>query len=135
MIQALSLLLICQLLGEAVARAAALPVPGPVLGLVGLAAALIWRGGAPEALAGAADGLLRHLSLLFVPAGVGVLLHLGRIGEAWPAIGAALLLGTAATILVSAAAFRLVARWTGADDEPPGDPAEAGPPAERGKAG
>ena len=64
-----------------------------------------------------ATGLLQHLSLLFVPAGVGVLLHLGRIGDSWLALGTALVLGTAATIIVSAAVFRLVAGWTGADDD------------------
>jgi holin-like protein len=122
MIQALCLLMVCQLLGEAVARLADLPVPGPVLGLIGLAALLIARGRAPEPLADTANGLLQHLSLLFVPAGVGVLLHLSRIGEAWLAIGAALLVGTAVTILVAAVTFRLVARWTGADHEDPAAP-------------
>ena len=123
MLQALCLLLLFQLIGEALARIGGLPLPGPVLGLVGLAAALVWRARAPDALIGTATGLLKHLSLLFVPAGVGVLLHLARIGEAWLAIGAALLAGTAITILVSAAAFHLVARWTGAgaDDDEPAD--------------
>ena len=125
MIQALGLLLLCQLIGEAVARVGGLPLPGPVLGLVGLAAVLALRGRAPAALVGTATGLLQHLSLLFVPAGVGVLLHLSRIGEAWLALGAALLLGTAITIVVSAAVFRLVARWTGADGDE-NEPAEGG---------
>ena len=131
MIQAFCLLLLCQLIGEGLARIGGLPLPGPVLGLVGLAAVLIWRARAPDALIDTATGLLQHLSLLFVPAGVGVLLHLARIGEAWLAIGAALLAGTAVTIVVSAAAFHLVARWTGADDD---DDADADEPAD-GRAG
>ena len=123
MIKALCLLLLCQLIGEAAARAGGLPLPGPVIGMVGLAAVLIWRARVPDTLVGTATGLLQHLSLLFVPAGVGVLLHLARIGEAWLAIGAALLVGTAVTVLVSAAVFHLVARWTGLEDDK-NEPAE-----------
>jgi len=41
-----------------------------------------------------AHGLLAHLSLLFIPAGVGVLLHLQRLGQEATAIGVALVLST-----------------------------------------
>ena len=68
------ILLVCQLLGELIARAAALPVPGPVLGLAFLLAALLARGGPDDSLAGVANGLLQHLSLLFVPAAVGLVI-------------------------------------------------------------
>lgn len=94
MIGAVAALLLCQLAGEVAARALGLPVPGPVLGMAMLLAALLARGAVPEALGRTADGILAHLGLLFVPAGVGVVLHLDTLAEdAWP-IALAVLGGT-----------------------------------------
>lgn len=79
------------LAGEALVGLLALPVPGSVLGLGLLLAGLGLRGGeAPEALAATADGLLRHLSLLFVPAGTGIVAMAGTVEAEGPAILAAL---------------------------------------------
>ena len=65
-LQGLALLLLCQSLGEAAARLLHLPLPGPVLGLLVLVALLqVQRLRAPAGAA--ADALLQHLSLLFVP--------------------------------------------------------------------
>ncbi len=101
MLTALTALLVCQLGGEVVARALALPVPGPVLGMVLLFIALVIRGRVPVALDQVSGTLLRHLSLLFVPAGVGVIAHLGRIqAEPW-ALLLALVPGTLVAILVT----------------------------------
>lgn len=113
---ALTILLACQLAGEVIVRAAGVPVPGPVLGMVLLCAALALRGGTPANLHTTASGLLAHLSLLFVPAGVGVMVHLDRLGDELVAILVALVLSTALTIAVTAIVFRLVARLTGAAD-------------------
>ena len=107
MIQGLTVLLFCQLVGEALSRALSLGIPGPVLGLIGLFAWLSWRGGVPEEVAQAADGLLAHLSLLFVPAGVGVIVHLGLLRSEWLPIVAALVGSAFLTVLVTA----LVMRW------------------------
>lgn len=117
MVHALLTLLACQLAGEVVARAAGLPLPGPVLGLVLLLAVLLLRGRAPAPLERTAEGLLSHLSLLFVPAGVGVIAHLERIRADWLPIAAALLVSTALTIAVTAVVFRLVARAVAARSE------------------
>jgi putative effector of murein hydrolase LrgA (UPF0299 family) len=123
MIGALATLLSCQLAGELIARLTGIPVPGPVIGLLLLFALLAVRGGAPDALQGAADGLLRHLSLLFVPAGVGVMLHAARLEAEWPAILAAILVSTALTIAVTALVFRLAARLLpGAGEDEAGAP-------------
>lgn len=113
MLNALAILLVCQLIGEAVARGLGLPVPGPVLGLVLLFAGLAVRGGTPAPLQETAQGLLRHLSLLFVPAGVGIMLHVARIRSEWLAILSALVLSTLLTLAVTAIVFRLVARLAG----------------------
>lgn len=117
MLASLTVLLVCQLVGEFLVRLIDIPIPGPVLGLVLLLAGLAVRGSAPEPLREAANGLLKHLSLLFVPAGVGVMLHFERIGAEWMALIGAVLLSTWATIAVSAAVYRLVARMVGADGE------------------
>jgi putative effector of murein hydrolase LrgA (UPF0299 family) len=101
MLTAFTTLLVCQLIGEVVVRSLGLPVPGPVLGMVILFVALAVHGRVPEALDRVGGTLLRHLSLLFVPAGVGVIAHLGRIqAEPW-ALLAALVPGTLLAILVT----------------------------------
>lgn len=97
----ITVLLSCQLAGELVVVAADLPVPGPVLGMVILFVGLVIKGGVPDDLGMVADGLVRHLSLLFVPAGVGLVLHVALIEREWLAISAGLVVSTAVTIAVT----------------------------------
>ncbi len=106
----LTLLLVCQLAGEVLVRLLGAPVPGPVVGMALLFAGLAIRGGVPDGLQSLAGGLLQHLSLLFVPAGVGVILHLQLIADEWPAITASLLISTVATIAVTALVMRALSR-------------------------
>ena len=70
--------------GEIAVIAFGLPIPGPVVGMALLFVSLIVRGSVTEELGSTANGLLRHLSLLFVPAGVGVMAHLARHGIPCP---------------------------------------------------
>ncbi|NNG05300.1 MAG: CidA/LrgA family protein [Inquilinus sp.] len=102
MLAFLTLLLCCQLAGELIVALVGLPLPGPVVGMALLFAGLLVRGGVPEALQSLAGGLLQHLSLLFVPAGVGVMLHLSLISDEWLAISLSLVLSTAITVAVTA---------------------------------
>lgn len=111
MIVALFALLAFQLAGEVIVRALGLPLPGPVLGMLLLAVALAVRGGVPPALEQLARGLLEHLSLLFIPAGVGILAHLQRVSEAWFALAVTVLASTAVTLAVSAGTLALLMRW------------------------
>jgi holin-like protein len=106
MLNALTLLLLFQLAGEAIVLFFALPVPGPVIGMGLLFAALSLRGGPSRELRGTAQNLLQHLSLLFVPAGVGVMLHIERIADEWLPIVAALFFSTFVTIAVAALVLR-----------------------------
>ena len=81
MLLSLGLILLCQLVGEAIARGSGIPVPGPVIGLVlcvvlllvrdkiGARLPLELRDGTFEQTG---QGILSHLSLLFVPAGSGL---------------------------------------------------------------
>lgn len=84
MLNALTILICCQFVGEVIARAASLPLPGPVLGLLLLLAWLVVRDRAPNPnLAITSGWLLRHFGLLFVPAGVGVVTQLGVLRDNW----------------------------------------------------
>ena len=117
MLIALLMLLGSQLAGEAVTRLLGLTIPGPVLGLVLLAVAAAASTKVREAVEPTATGLLRHLSLLFVPAGVGIVQHLPRLVSEGAAIGAAVVVSTVATLAVTALTFQAVARRLGLQDE------------------
>lgn len=114
MLGSLTLLLLCQLIGEVAVRATGAPLPGPVVGMALLFLGLALRGEIPAPLAETAGALLRNLSLLFVPAGVGVMLHLSLVAREWLPIAAALLgsavLTVAVTALVLQGAGRLLHR-------------------------
>jgi holin-like protein len=93
-IPALATLLVFQLLGEVLVFASGIPVPGPVVGLALLLFVLVLRPSLVTGLKPTTQSMLQHLSLLFVPAGVGVMLHLQRLGDEALAIGVALLVST-----------------------------------------
>jgi holin-like protein len=97
-----TLLLIYQLAGEISVMLLRIPVPGPVLGMIMLFLTLMLRGRSSESLDGASSALLSHLSLLFVPAGVGMMVHFDRIVTEWLPIGIALVLSTVITMVVTA---------------------------------
>jgi len=79
-LRGLAWLLTMQSLGELVSRGLGLPFPGPVIGMLLLLLALRWPV-VREPVAACASFLLSHLSLLFVPVGVGVMTHLGLLGQ------------------------------------------------------
>ena len=110
MIGALTQLLVFQLLGEVVARWLALPVPGPVLGMLFLFVALVLRGGPGHELQTTSQNLLQHLSLLFVPAGTGIMIHLHRVADEWLPLLLSLVISTAATLVVTALVMKLFMR-------------------------
>ncbi len=110
MLGALTILLVFQFLGEAIAHGLDLPIPGPVIGFALLFLALLARGGIPDDLRTTATGLPRHLSLLFVTAGVGVMVHLSRLREEWLSISVALVVSTVLTIACTALAMRWLIR-------------------------
>ena len=79
-LRGLAWLLIFQSLGEVLARWLLLPFPGPVIGMMLLLIALKWPI-VQEPVAACANFLLTHLSLLFVPVGVGVMTHLPLMSQ------------------------------------------------------
>ena len=104
-LQVLALLLACQLAGEVVTRAANLPVPGPVLGMLFLLLGLLALRRVPNSLERTSRGLLDNLSLLFVPAGVGVIQHLDILRAQWLPIIASIVGSTVLAMLVAAGAM------------------------------
>lgn len=102
-LRGLAWLLAMQSLGELLSRAFSLPFPGPVIGMLLLLLALRWSA-VREPVAACASFLLSHLSLLFVPVGVGVMTHLGLLGQYGVRMLAVIVLSTwiglAATVLV-----------------------------------
>ena len=110
MIRAITLLFVCQLAGEVLVRSLGVPFPGPVLGMVLLLAGLLVFKASAPVLEETADTLLRNLSLLFVPAAVGVIQHGAVLQAHGVAIVLALLLSTIATLVVTAVVFAAVSR-------------------------
>lgn len=117
MLPYLTLIFVCQLAGELLIVATGWPVPGPVIGMVLLFIGLAVRGGVPSSLGGVADGLLGSLSLLFVPAGVGVMQHAKLIGSELLPISVSLVLSTVLAVAVTG----VVMTWL----SPRGGPPEA----------
>jgi holin-like protein len=105
MLHTLGLLLGCQLVGEFVARGLGLPIPGPVLGLAILLAALALRRPLASALRPMTEVILAHLSLMFVPAGVGVIGNLDVLSSDWAKLLVVLTLSTVLSMLVTVATF------------------------------
>ncbi|RRR69123.1 MAG: CidA/LrgA family protein [Candidatus Viridilinea halotolerans] len=102
MINAILALLTLQLTGEILVRAFGWPLPGPVVGMLLLFVALKLYGRVPSSLQRVADGLLANLALLFVPAGVGVMLHFELIAASWWQLLLTLVVSTVVTLLATA---------------------------------
>jgi len=122
-IASLSLILLCQLAGEIFVRGLTLPMPGPVIGLMLLLVLLLARDRFPvlargplqgDGVENASRGLLANLSLLFVPAGVGVVQKLDLVAEHGIAFLGVLVISVLVTLLVTVVTFvaasRLMAR-------------------------
>jgi putative effector of murein hydrolase LrgA (UPF0299 family) len=128
MIASVSLILLCQLAGEVMVRGLVLPMPGPVIGLVLLLLLLLARdrfavlrrgplqGGGVE---NASRGLIANLSLLFVPAGVGVVQKLDLVAQHGIAIAAVLAISVIVTLLVTVATFLAASRLLARDRRTP----------------
>jgi holin-like protein len=131
MIASLSLILLCQLAGEVLVRGIGVPMPGPVIGLMLLLVLLLLRdrfavlargplrgdeGGGVES---ASRGLLANLSLLFVPAGVGVVQRLDLIVDHGIAFLGVLAISVLVTLLVTVGTFIVASRWMTREQDRP----------------
>ena len=99
-------LLVFQSVGELLARGLSLPLPGPVIGMVLLLLALRWPA-VQKPVSETAEFLLSHLSLLFVPVGVGVMTHLSLVSQYGARMLAVVVLSTLAGLAVTALMLHL----------------------------
>jgi holin-like protein len=118
MLEGLTILIFLQFLGEIIAGVTQLPVPGPVIGLAMLAAFALARGKMPESITIAGDAILKHLSLLFVPAGVGLIAFGDRLLAEGTRLMLVLIASTAITMAVTALTFRALTREPKSDEAP-----------------
>jgi len=110
MLRALATLLVFQCLGEGVSYLFKLPVPGPVIGMLLLFGFLMLRPQIADAIEPTALELLRHLSLLFIPAGVGIMVSAGKVRGDALAVVASLIVSTTLAIAVTALVTRALLR-------------------------
>lgn len=129
MIVSFTLILLAQLIGEALARGAELPVPGPVIGMALLLLFMVVRdrsrGQAARILAAplvdgtlerSGKGLLAHLSLMFIPAGAGIVGRLDVLEAHGVALACVIVVSTLATLTATALTFVAVKRWVAPED-------------------
>ncbi|MCF3972962.1 CidA/LrgA family protein [Paracoccus salsus] len=116
MIATLAIILSFQLVGEVASRALDLPLPGPVVGLLLLVGTCIARPALADRIRPTTMGLLQHLSLFFVPAGVGIVAHWELLRDHGLGLALALAGSTVLAIGAGALAFTAVARLAGSED-------------------
>lgn len=104
------LLLGCQLAGEILVRLTELPIPGPVVGMVLLLLGIAFASRPGTDLSITANGLLSHLALLYIPAGVGLIAHLDLLAERAVALLLILFVSTALAIAVTAWIYQRLAK-------------------------
>ncbi|MBE7941787.1 MULTISPECIES: CidA/LrgA family protein [Ramlibacter] len=110
-------LLALQAVGELLSRGLALPIPGPVVGMLLLFLAL-GSARVRTPVAACAGFLLAHLSLLFVPIAVGVMAYLPLLAQYGLRLALVIVLSTWAGMAVSARLFL----WLHADAAAQPDP-------------
>ena len=110
-LRGLAFLLLLQSLGELLSRGLLLPFPGPVIGMLLLLPALRWPR-VRQPVAACADFLLSHLSLLFVPVGVGVMTHLSIVSQYGGRMLVVLVLSTLIGLAVTALLLNRLWRQT-----------------------
>jgi holin-like protein len=112
---AFAVLLVFQCLGEGIVFLFKLPIPGPVAGMLILLAALVGVPRLHTVIEDGANELLRHLSLLYVPAGVGVIAAAGSGHGQWLAIAAAVVVSTLATMAVTGVVLQALSKTEDGD--------------------
>ena len=117
MLETLFIIFMFQLVGEAAQKVSGLPVPGPVIGLILMLSFLLFtknKSGHLETLRSqlilTSETLIKYLSLLFVPIGVGVVMHLQLLESQLIKVLAILLIGTISTIVFTAFIFLRLSR-------------------------
>ena len=122
MLYAIFFIFLLQLVGEFLQKYFVLAIPGPVIGLLLMLVALLLQRGSRDSdtdfgqkVIDTSNHLLQYLSLLFVPIGVGVVMHLQLLESQLVKVLGVIIIGTLLTIIVTAALFQVL-RKRGVDD-------------------
>lgn len=114
MLPAIGLVLFLQLAGEAAARGLGLPVPGSLIGMAFLLALLVWQRDVSDGLQRLAQGLLRHMMLLLIPAVAGIAVQYPLLARDWLPFLLSCAVGAMLTVAVTGWTLRFMMQRTGA---------------------
>ena len=117
MLSSIAIILGYQVVGELISRLSGLPVPGPVTGMVLMLLSFLVKDNLINRVRPSAGVLLANLSLLFVPAGVGIMRHGQRFLNEGVAIMIALVVSTVIAMIVTAYVIILMQKWLKLSDE------------------
>ena len=106
MLRSLFIIFFFQLLGEAIQKFFEINIPGPVIGLILLLFVFIFfiKNASPfrkikKEISETSHQIINYLSLLFVPIGVGVVMHINYLGDNLFKILAIIIIGTLSTLV------------------------------------
>lgn len=106
MLRSLFIIFLFQLLGEAIQKFFEINIPGPVIGLILLLLVFIFfiKNASPfrkikKEISETSHQIIKYLSLLFVPIGVGVVMHINYLGDNLFKILAIIIIGTLSTLV------------------------------------
>ncbi|MCC2595453.1 CidA/LrgA family protein [Pusillimonas sp. MFBS29] len=116
MLFALTTLFLMQAAGEVLARLTGLPLPGALIGMLLMLAALMVYGRVPAGLRDTCHHMLKHLMLLFIPPVAGIMLYIGPLEREWIPFLLACIAGVGLTVVVTAVTLRWMLRITGKDE-------------------
>ncbi|MDX1803776.1 MAG: CidA/LrgA family protein [Alcanivorax sp.] len=117
MIDGLLILLLFQFLGEIIIRLTGIPLPASVVGMVLLLLALLFNAPYSQRVATAAGTLIKHISLLIFPLGVGIVLQWDRYRDNAVALGVAVVLGTIVSLILVTLMLKVLFREKSAGRE------------------
>jgi holin-like protein len=92
------------------------PLPGPLVGMILLVGFLsLPQNAVARAVVACGEFLLKHYAFFFVPAGVGVMVHVAQLRADWFALIASLVVSSLVALVVTAAAMQFLIRRRGND--------------------
>jgi putative effector of murein hydrolase LrgA (UPF0299 family) len=110
---AVAVLFILQMLGMAIAQLTGVPLPGPLIGMLLLLAALLAYGRVPQGMRDTCHHVLKHLMLLFIPPTAGIMLYFGPLADEWIPFLLACIGAAALTIVVTGLTLRWMLKRSG----------------------
>ena len=122
MLKSVFIILLYQLIGELFQKFFGLSIPGPVIGLVLLLLTLLLIQKRQRVepikkeLLKSAEILLNYLPLLFIPVGVGVVMHLSLLEDNLASVVFVIILGTLSTLALTGYIMEKILRKKTLDD-------------------